>query len=64
VTDNKYCAEKLALFVGATIVDIVFDPASDTIGLEVDQEGERCILWILSDSEGNDGGFIEAILAV
>lgn len=57
----KFYERHMAQVVGGTILEIVLDDKNGfpVWGWLVEKNGERKIIWILSDEEGNGPGFPE-----
>lgn len=60
MTDNEYCANVTEQYKGSVVTDVVYDRENDTLGLMIEKDGDKTVLWVLRDPEGNGGGFLEA----
>jgi hypothetical protein len=57
-SDQEFCADQMHKHIGATITGVAYDPNTNIPALVIEKDGKKTVLWIQSDAECNDGGFI------
>jgi len=55
--NSEYCQKQMEKLIDGTITCVIKDPYG-YFGLRVEKGGVRYNLWIQSDSEGNDVGWV------